>query len=612
MFRQGLFSVIMLVSMLTAMPSMLKADIPVPARKPLQAAPQKAETSKKPSKRVIRIRPWQMSKEPLSETDTQHYRQIFLLQEQGDMRAADQHIAALSDHRLMGHVLYQRFLHPKSYTSRFDELRLWMQNYSDHPNADKVYALAERKKPKDFKGTIKKPKEASVFVPVNEPMTVQGKIYRSEKKRSDEERRKIESLQSKVQKLVLEAEPADALRALNAGRGPLDAVEYDQLQARIAAANLYRGKTAEAYRLALASVERSKLYVPQAGWVAGLIAWRKGEYAKAAEYFEIAAASPYSSSWTGAAGAYWAARAHMRAGNVQTISGWLKKAQKHPRTFYGLLATRALGQDFDFNWQAPPFTREYYNILAGLPAGNRAMALVDAGQIDFAEDELMRLAEGDHKIRQALLAYASFVNLPTLAMRLGSLKLNAEDDDYVDAAIYPKVPWIPPGGFKIDPALMYAIARQESKFDTGAVSPSGAIGLMQILPSTASAVMKNPALRDSGKSRLKEPRYNLDVAQRYIKNLLGDKAVKGDVLSLIVAYNAGPGNLAKWRSLWSDIEDPLLFIELLPSSETRAYVERVLANYWIYTLRDNKPATTLDAVAEGRPALYTMPHAETQ
>jgi soluble lytic murein transglycosylase len=574
----------------------------------LLSPPMFSEAGTEPQKKtVIRIKPWRLDISPLSANEAELYRQIFAMQDAGQISSSDHLIAKLSDHRLMGHVLYQRFMHPKVYTSSFDELRLWLEHYGDHPDADKVYALAERRRPEGYSGTLKAPVARDVIVASQEPLMKTGKTYQTLKKRNNQERRAIENLQNRVEHLIREGEADKALKVLNDGRGPLDAAEYDDLQGKIAAAYLYRGRTEDAYRLASASVERSKLFVPQAGWVAGLIAWRKGQFEKAADYFEIPAASPYASGWAGAAGAYWAARAHMRTGNVRSVSGWLKKAQKHPRTFYGLLATRALGQDFDFNWRVPTFTREYYDILASLPAGNRAMALVDAGQEDLAEAELLRLNNGDPMLRDALLSYAAFENLPTLAMRLGSSKALNADDDYFDVALYPKMPWTPQGGFKVDPALMFAIARQESKFNPEAVSPSGAVGLMQILPSTASAVMKNPALRDTERHRLKEARFNLEVAQLYIKKLLKDKAVKGDVLSLIIAYNAGPGNLAKWRNLWSDVQDPLLFIELLPSSETRAYVERVLANYWIYNLRENKAAVTLDAVAEGRPALYAMP-----
>ncbi|HPF77678.1 MAG TPA: lytic transglycosylase domain-containing protein, partial [Alphaproteobacteria bacterium] len=82
------------------------------------------------------------------------------------------------------------------------------------------------------------------------------------------------------------------------------------------------------------------------------------------------------------------------------------------------------------------------------------------------------------------------------------------------------------------------------------------------------------------------------------------KAVGQDLLSLAIAYNAGPGNLAKWKEERAHIEDPLLFIETIPFNETRAFVERVLSNYWIYRIRLDQKTPSLDAVAKGQWARY--------
>ncbi len=232
------------------------------------------------------------------------------------------------------------------------------------------------------------------------------------------------------------------------------------------------------------------------------------------------------------------------------------------------------------------------------------MALVAAGQPHLAENELQRINATDDDLRDAILAYANYANLPALAMRLGNVVSSSEGKFY-DAALYPKAPWEPDNGYKVDPALINAIARQESRFDPGAESPSGALGLMQLMPGTASAISHDLRVSDSEKEyRLKDPQLNLEIGQRYIQDLLKDRSVQGDILKLLVAYNAGPGNLSRWKRQWSDVDDPLLFIELIPSAQTRSYVERVLSNYWIYRLRENQRTPTLDALAEGRPALY--------
>ena len=214
----------------------------------------------------------------------------------------------------------------------------------------------------------------------------------------------------------------------------------------------------------------------------------------------------------------------------------------------------------------------------------------------------MRVKVNDEGMRNAILAYAGYADLPALAMRLGNAVSGSEGKIY-DAALYPRTPWEPDEGYKVDPALINAIARQESRFDPAAKSSKGATGLMQIMPSTAAFVVRD--LDDvSPNFELKDPQTNLNIAQIYIQTLLKDRAVKGDILKLLVAYNAGPGNLARWQKQWDKVADPLMFIELMPSAETRAYVERVLSNYWIYRLREDLPTPTLDALAAGKPALY--------
>ena len=159
--------------------------------------------------------------------------------------------------------------------------------------------------------------------------------------------------------------------------------------------------------------------------------------------------------------------------------------------------------------------------------------------------------------------------------------------------------------YGVDPTLIYLVMQAESGFNHRAVSRVGARGLMQLMPTTASYIARSSKYKkQEGMQKLMDPETNLDLGQKYLEDLLGDKNVRNDLLSLLVAYNAGPGNLARWKKSWPHVQDPLLFIELIPSSETRAYVERVLANYWIYRLREGLPTPSLDAVAAGKIAQY--------
>lgn len=537
----------------------------------------------------------------ISDKDAEIYNKIFALQYDGHFSEAKALSAELNDNRLYGHVLFQRYLHD-DYVSTFDELADWLAHYDDHPGAYRIYRLAQIKGG-DRAASLKKPETSINIIRRHEPTMSPSKTYRSSRRRNQDEQNAIKDLNRRVIGLIRKDRPTTALGLLNKPENAqtLDAVEYDVLRAHIAASYLYNAKLQKARELAEQSIARSGLYVPRAGWVAGLASWIQKDYDAASRHFELVGRSSYASGWTRTAGAYWAARAHMRTGNVKAVSTWLDRAVTHPRTFYGLVGTRALGVDFDFNWDVPTFTKDYYKLLAATPEGYRAMALLKAGQSKRAEAELLRMDVENPVLFDALLAYANYAHLPGLAMRLGASMEGPEEGRYYDAALYPMGPWQPLAGYTIDPALIHAIMRQESRFDPGAESASGARGLMQIMPRTAKAVAKEDVIR------LDDPHINMELGQQYLQKLLnGERYVQKDLLRLLIAYNAGPGNLRKWSKRWPDVTDPLLFIELIPSAETRGYVEKVLANYWIYRLRGGLPTPTLDAVTAGKPAIYAV------
>ena len=149
-----------------------------------------------------------------------------------------------------------------------------------------------------------------------------------------------------------------------------------------------------------------------------------------------------------------------------------------------------------------------------------------------------------------------------------------------------------------------AIGRQESGFNPKAKSPRGARGLMQLMPGTASFVARDRRYRGSKRKALLDPGTNITLGQRYIDILLTDKVIRGELFRMVTALNAGPGNLIKWNRKVKHNNDPLLFIESLPSKETRIFVERVVANYWIYRSRFNQSTNTLGELAAGNWPIY--------
>jgi soluble lytic murein transglycosylase-like protein len=272
-------------------------------------------------------------------------------------------------------------------------------------------------------------------------------------------------------------------------------------------------------------------------------------------------------------------------------------AADKPRTFYGLVALRLLDRKPPFSWSEPELDRKGFQRLIKTQGIARGVALYQVGELEAAEGSIAR-AHGrlNTELDRPFIALAhelGFAHVQLLAA------FSAKSPD-LKAAAYPVMSVKPSDGWQVDPALVHAIVRQESKFEMRVTSSSDARGLMQLLPTTAAGTMKDTTLDDPGaKAKLFDPAFNLSVGQRYVKKMFSFAQPDGSLFQIIVAYNGGPGNLQKWLKEVDYRGDPLLFIESIPSRETRGYVERVVANYWIYQDRLGEEKPTLDQVARG-------------
>jgi len=555
----------------------------------------------------------------LSNRDVSLYREIFALQTKGKWGAADKHIARLSDQILLGHLMAQRYLHPTAYRSKYKELRDWMAHYADHPDAQRIYKLALKRRPKNYKYPARPAAQPAG------PATARGSLqkpYRSTKRLSKEKRRQARQLKRQIRRNVLRTRLSVTEKLLAGAKAKrlLDRVERDDGLSRVAAAWFYYGNTKRAFKLADGAARRSGEHLPMAHWIAGLAAWRLGQIETAAGHFEKLAVSRAASGWTASSGAYWAARAHLRLRHPAQMSHWLTLAAEAPRTFYGLLAQRALGIKLRFDRHAHALQTAHVTELATEPRGARSMALLQVGERQRAERELKSLNGGaTPAMTQALLAFADRARMPGLAFRLGHRLAATEHPGpslgslgILDGALYPIPPWRPKSGFTVDRALIFALVRQESGFNPNAKSGDGARGLMQLMPSTASFIARDSGYRKRKRRQLFNPETNLDLGQRYITHLLADRAVGDNLFRLTTAYNGGPGNLNKWQRNMDYRGDPLMFIESLPSRETRLFIERVLANLWIYRARLGQPAPSLDGIASGDWPLYVALDSKTQ
>lgn len=500
----------------------------------------------------------------LSSYDSKLYKEVFSAQENKDFTQADNLIEKISDRRLMGHVLAQRYL-SAGYKAGSVELKSWMTRYADLPQAQKIYSLASAR----GSLSLREPVATAQIVPLREPT-------------------------------------AQVIRPFDGTPEQKLAAAQDKVKALDAAKWMYEGYSTKALPVAVAAADRSGGAAPQAGWVAGLIYWKNGDYTKAAKYFAQVADSRYAPSWQVSAGAFWAARAYKKIGYEQSAWKYSELASRQNYTFYGMMASYELGLSPKLSWDKPEFTYEREAALLKTQGGQRAFALVAAEQYDLAEAELLSINYDDRNdLKEAAIAYAAHVDLPTVALRLAG-HISRENGEHYDAALYPVSAWEPEGGYTVDPSLIHAIIRQESRFEISARSQKGAGGLMQIMPDTARYIAEKGGYADELEHM--RPETNLRLGQDYLSYLLKNSDVNGDVVSMLVAYNAGPGNLRKWQARAADAAqtDPLLFIETLPVKETREYVKNVMTNYWIYRDRAGQPLRTLADLSAGKGARYTV------
>jgi len=548
----------------------------------------------------------------LAEADVTRYRAIFAAQALGDWSSADALIAQLGDHRLQGQVQLQRYLHPSAYRASYAELRTWLKSYGDQAGAERVLALAQRRQaagdppPPDLPAVERLRGELETRAAWRDASDLGRETPVSPRQRTPVTSPQARALAERIDGLIKADKARAALGVFNDDPRTtrLNDLAFDRLRAQVAEALFYDGAPKAALTLAGASAERSGDRVPTARWITGLAAWRLGQPERAAREFAALARTGGQTPLQLSGAAFWAGRAYERLGREAEARLWFQRAAGFPRTFYGLIARRHLGLEISFHWQVPPLSPRHVAAIAANPAGRRAVALLQVGQTDLAEQELRRIhPRHDGALAEALVALADAAGMPGLALQVGSAVPTPEGDTY-DACLYPLPHWTPRNGFTIDRALMFGIMRQESRFEARSVSGAGATGVMQLMPETAHDL--GAARGDDGHPApgLFEPELNLALAQRYLHQLLEMPEVGRDLILMAAAYNAGPANLIRWRRDPALRDDPLLFVESLPYRETRHFVRKVMANLWIYRLRLNQSLSSLDALASGQWPAY--------
>jgi len=280
--------------------------------------------------------------------------------------------------------------------------------------------------------------------------------------------------------------------------------------------------------------------------------------------------------------AYWAGHAAWRSGDNNAANSWYARGASHATTFYGQLSA------FKHNGETP---------LTFAPAPS----ISQQDKSDFEHNDVVRAIQLALKYDNDALANrilnlmienndnsTEIAQLATLGashsynyLSVRAAKKALQQNVVLIRTGYPTP--ATPKPIVIERALTLAITRQESEFDPHAKSPSNALGMMQLLPSTAKEVAKKNDIAFNI-TKLQDPNYNMILGSLYLKRLID--SYDGSYVLAIGAYNAGPGNVRKWMQSFgtpeNDIDKSVNWIETVPFAETRNYIQRVLENLQVF------------------------------
>ena len=326
-------------------------------------------------------------------------------------------------------------------------------------------------------------------------------------------------------------------------------------------------------------------------WIAGQAALRISRPADAARMFERYGRAAQSQQ-TRAKGFFWAARAAAAAGQAPQSSAMLELAAAGADQFYGQLALERLGRAPPVPALDAPVSAAERSAFAARPLAQAARHL---GMIGNRSDQTLfirAIAEQLETDRERAVA-ADFGRLiGRLDMGVWAAReARTKGGNFYSRAAFPSVQ-IPPA-YGRHWALAHGIMRQESSFERSAVSSAGARGMMQLMPGTAQQAASRLGV-SYGLSRLTDdPSYNVLLGNYHLSQLMDEWG--GNAVLVAAAYNAGSGNVRRWVREFGDPRlpgaDVIAWIEQIPFSETRNYVQRVVENAVVYDLIDpNRPA----------------------
>jgi soluble lytic murein transglycosylase len=344
-------------------------------------------------------------------------------------------------------------------------------------------------------------------------------------------------------------------------------------------------------------------YGPSSHWKAAWLDYRLGKSAEAKQRFEEQITLfPRSNEVPNAL--YWRARlAEDEKQLAKARAYYLKLAGRYRNYYYALLARDRLGvlkrvgaPEEDAVLDKVPELNEKVSLQESADGVTdihlqKARLLSNGALFDFAIKELQPAANDPEKpwvtgeiVRMQVDAGRPFTALETLKRAIPnylSVDPASIPKSFLEI-LFPRSYWQAlkenSRANDLDPYLVASLIRQESEFNPGAISPANAYGLMQILPEVGRGLAREVKLKPYSASRLLEPEANIKLGTRYFREMVNST---GGVEYALAAYNAGSTRVSDWKST-GPFRDTAEFVESIPFTETREYVQAIVRNVAVY------------------------------
>ncbi|MHA6317333.1 lytic transglycosylase domain-containing protein [Altererythrobacter sp. CAU 1778] len=523
----------------------------------------------------------------LSAEDRVYYTNLFDAVDAEDWARVDSLLASRTDGPLHGTARAEYYLHANSPRVELPQIEAWLAANPNLPQAEQMAALGAKR------GMVSAP-----YLPPAQSLTWQGSAPKRMRPRETDDGTMPRDIANTILQHIKDDDPDGARQLLDGIDAALSSSARAEWRQRVAWSYYIENRDTAALAMANTVGERgSGPWVSEGDWVVGLASWRLGDFQTAAAGFHRAASSAHSLE-LGAAAYYWASRAYVRSRQPEKAAEMLRGAARMDETLYGMLAAEQLGSDLPRRTAGSDFTAQDWAGLSQIDNVRVAAMLAELGRDELADQTLRHQARiGDPSQFEALSRLARAMGSPQTQLWMAH---NAPRRASADpAARYPVARWQPIAGWKVDPALVYAHALQESNFRASVVSPAGARGLMQIVP--AAARDHAGKLGVAGNARdLNQPEVNLAFGQEHLGMLSRSGATQGRLPKIMAAYNAGLTPVTRWQGEIRDQNDPLLWMESVPYWETREYVAIVMRNYWMYERQAAATSPSRVALAQGQ------------